>query len=113
MTNEIRLFKNNDDRTDTDLQWVEEFHSFLQGCVPENIHLKRGRIPKMTAKKAMTIIWYLQEYFPILPDTIEMCSNCNSLFDSNSEGLYWETKAKHYCGGCSDLVPYNYDRGRK
>ncbi len=49
----------------------------------------------------------------VLPDNIEKCDNCKELFDSNSEGIYWETKGKHYCGGCCDLVPYNYDRGKR
>ena len=110
---EIKLFKNNNDRLYTDLEWVDEFYNFLQGEIPDSIKLQKGHIPKMTAKKAMTIIWYLQEHFPILPDNIEMCDNCKTLYDTNAEGLYWETKGKHFCGGCSDIAPHNYDRGRK
>lgn len=113
MDNEIKLFKNNDDRTDSDLEWITEFYEFLQGQIPESIHLSRGHAPKMTPKKAMAIIWYLQEHFPILPDHIEKCSNCDSLFDTWSSGIYWETKGKHFCNGCEHLVPENYDRGKK
>ncbi len=113
MEKEIKLLKNNDHRTDTDLQWITEFYNFLQGNIPKNIHFVRGHKPKMTAKKAMAIIWYLQEHFSILPDYIEQCDSCNNLFDSDSEGIYWETKGKHYCGGCDHIVPWNYDKGRK
>lgn len=113
MKNEITLLKNNDKRTDTDLEWVDEFYQFLQGEIPEGMHLGKGHSPKMTPKKAMAIIWYLQEHFSILPDHIERCDNCNSLFDSWSSGIYWETKGKHYCGGCDHLVPQNYDRGKR
>ncbi len=113
MSNEIALLKNNDKREWDDLEWVEEFYSFLQGEMPDKIQIARGHAPKMSAKKAMTIIWYLQEHFPILPSTIEKCSNCDGLFNTNSSGLYWESKHKHFCDGCSYLVPENYDRGKR
>jgi len=113
MDNEIELIKNNDNRTDSDLQWVQEFYEFLQGNIPDQLHFGHGHAPKMTQKKAFSIIWYLQEHFPIIPDYIERCDNCGELFDSHSEGLYWETKSKHFCGSCSENVPENYDRGKK
>jgi hypothetical protein len=97
----------------TDVQWIDELNKFLQGECPESIHLTRGHQPKLSVKKANAVIWYLQEHMRILPDNIEKCDNCNELFDANGEGIYWETKGKHYCGGCCDLVPYNYDRGKR
>lgn len=109
----IKLRKNNDDRTDTDLEWVDEFYRFLQGDIPKNISIGRGHKPKMSQKKANTIIWYLQEHFPILPENIERCDTCGELFDRHSSGIYWETKGKHYCGGCDYLVPENYDKGKR
>ncbi len=111
--NEINLLKNNDNRTDSDLEWVDEFYRFLQGEIPDRILLSRGHKPKLSPKKAFAIIWYLQEHFPVIPDNINRCDNCGGLFDGNLEGLYWETKGKHYCGGCNHLVPANYDRGKK
>ena len=96
-----------------DLEWMDEFYKFLQGKVPEEISIGRGHQPKLSEKKANTIIWYLQEHLRILPDNTERCDTCGSLYDSWSEGIYWETKGKHYCGGCDYLVPENYDRGKK
>lgn len=96
-----------------DLEWINEFYSFLQGEMPEGTTISNGHKPKMSSKKANTIIWYLQEHLRILPDNIEKCSSCDELYDSNSGGIYWETKGKHYCAGCSDQVPYNYDKGRR
>lgn len=113
MSNEIKLLKNNQNRTDTDLEWIDEFYKFLMGEVPEDISLGKGHKPKLSPKKAMAVIWYLQEHFSIFPDTIEQCSNCQNLYDSASEGIYWETKGKSFCGGCCHLVPYNFDRGKK
>jgi hypothetical protein len=112
MDNEIKLLKNNSHREDSDLEKIDEFFRFLTGKVPDQISLTRGHAPKMSKKKAFTIIWYLQEHLSIFPDHIDKCDNCGELFDSDSEGIYWETKGKDYCGGCSDLVPENYDRGR-
>lgn len=114
MNNEIKLLRNNDNRTDSDIEKVREFYRFLTGEeMPEKISMGRGHAPKMSEKKAFSIIWYLQEYLSVFPDTIERCNSCGELYDSNREGIYWETKGKHFCGGCCDQVPYNYDRGRK
>lgn len=109
MKNEIQLLKNNDNRTDSDLEWVTEFYEFLKGNMPKSIHLGRGSAMKLTEKKAFAIIWYLQEHFPVFPDTIERCSNCGDLFDTNCSGIHWESKGRHYCDGCDYLVPENYD----
>ncbi len=109
---EIKLLKNNQKRTDTDVEWVEEFYQFLQGVVPKGIHYRRGCVPKLSKKKAFAIIYYLQEHFPLIPDHMEVCWWCGDIFDSG-EGLYWETKGRYYCGGCDYNVPQNYDRGRK
>ena len=112
--NVIKLLKNNDNRTDSDIEKVREFYRFLTGDdMPDKISIGKGHVPKMSEKKAFSIIWYLQEHLSIFPDTIERCSVCGELFDTNSEGIYWETKGKHYCGCCCDIVPYNYDRGRR
>lgn len=97
----------------TDLDWMKELNKFLQGECSDNIQLRRGHKPKLSVKKAFAIIWYLQEHMRILPDNIEKCDNCNDLFDHNSEGIYWESKGKNFCGGCDHLVPENYDRGKR
>ncbi len=108
----INLLKNNDERTDSDTEWIEEFYCFLKGVVPEGMEMGRTNMLRLSKKKAFSIIWYLQEHFPILPDHIEVCWNCDSIFDVYSEGLHWETKNRHYCGSCTHLVPEHYDRGR-
>lgn len=109
MYNKIILLKNNDNRTDSDIEKIQEFYRFLTGeKIPETISLGHGHNPKMSKNKAFSIIWYLQEHLSIFPDTIEKCAACGELFDTDSEGIYWDAKGKHYCGGCSDIVPYNY-----
>jgi len=114
MYDEIKLLKNNDNRTDSDLEKIDEFYRFLTGDeIPEGLTFLRGHAPKMSEKKAMSIIWYLQEHLSILPDHIEQCSVCGCLYDSYNSGLYWESKGKHYCSSCSDIVPENYDRGKR
>jgi len=92
------------------IEQINEFYEFLQGECPEKLCFKRGHQPKLNDKKSFAIIYYLQEYFKIFSDTIEKCDNCKELFDTRNEGLYWESKGKNYCGGCSDNVPVNYDR---
>lgn len=100
MDNEINLLKNNDKRTDSDLEWITEFYDFLKGGCPENISFARGHGVKLSPNKAYSIIYYLQEHFPVLPDHIEQCSFCKSLYDSDSSGYYSELKVKFYCDSC-------------
>lgn len=100
MNKEISLLKNNDNRDDTDLEWLQEFYEFLQGDCPDKISLGRGHQPKLSRNKAFAIIWYLQEHFPVFPDHIEKCSDCGMLYDSHSSGYHSETRGKFYCGGC-------------
>lgn len=113
MNRKIKLLKNNAKKDWDDLEWINEFFNFLQGDIPESIRFRNTHKPKLSQKKAFAIIYYLQEHFPLLPDYIEQCGGCGNLFDFNSEGLYWETKGKHYCDECTYLVPENYDRGKR
>lgn len=110
MGKEIELLKNNEDRNWDDLEWIEEFYKWLQGEKAETT--VSGFKPKLTAKKAFNIIWYLQEVLSILPSNIEKCDICDELYDGDSEGIYWETKGKFYCSGCDHLVPEKYDMGK-
>lgn len=96
----INLLKNNAKREWSDLEWVEEFYEFLQGAVPNTISLARGHKVKLTPNKAMAVIWYLQEHFAILPDTIEKCDTCHDLYDSSRSGYYSEIKKRFYCNSC-------------
>ncbi len=73
MANNIQLLKNNDKRDWDDVEWVDEFYRFLTGETPGNINEGKPMF-KLSEKKAYTIIWYLQEHFPILPDTKPMIS---------------------------------------
>ena len=113
MNDEIKLLKNNFDRTDSDLEKLDEFYRFLTGEeMPESISLGKGHKPKMSEKKAYSIIWYLQEHLSVFNDNIDRCNNCGELYDTHVEGIHWETKGKSYCGACDYLVPQNYDTGR-
>lgn len=105
MANKIPFLKNNDKRDWDDTEWINEFIRFLQGDPPKGIKMPRGHAPKMSEKKAWSVVWYLQEKLPVLPDNIEQCDNCGCIFDSNTEGDYWQKKFKHYCDGCCHLIP--------
>ena len=108
MNSEIKLQKNNDNRDWSDLEWIQEFHDFLQGEIPETINISDTHKVKLTPEQSSTIIWYLQEHFPVFPDEIEMCDCCNRMYDSGSEGCYFEIEGKHYCGGCQDESDAEY-----
>lgn len=112
MKNKIKhQYVNDDEVSKSDIDWLREFHSFLQGDVPEMMSIPEEI--KLSPKQAFSIIYYLQERLCVFPDNIEICSVCNDLYDSNSEGEYFELEGKHYCGGCecSSEATYCYDCG--
>lgn len=102
--NDIKLLKNNDNRQCDDVEWVQEFYNFLTGHVPKTMELGHSAI-KLSPTKAFSIIYYLQEHFPIIPDTIEKCSLCHTIYDSDNTGFHSEKNQKFYCGSCSDQAP--------
>ena len=66
------------------IEQVEEFYTFLQGKVPECLHMKRP--PHLTGQMAFKIIYYLQEVLHIIPDKYERCKSCKDIYDIESEG---------------------------
>lgn len=60
---------------------------------------------KLSRKKALYIISYLQSELPIISNNIHQCWNCRSFFNENSEGTLWAKKGQFYCGPCSYCVP--------
>ena len=99
MENKIKFTKQKASENDTDLEWINEFFQFLQGDVPESLHIGKHKISKLTPKKAFSIIYYLQEHLPVFPDNIEICSNCKDLFYTNY-GFYCEKRKKWFCAAC-------------
>jgi hypothetical protein len=66
------------------IEKVEELYLFLQGNLPECIHMKRP--PRLSKVMAFRIIWFLQEQTHVLPDKFERCRTCGNIFNSESEG---------------------------
>lgn len=114
MSYEISKNNNNDKRNLDDLAWIEELYNFLQGKeLPDGFSVGKSSQPKLSEKKAYTIIWLLQEHLRVLPDHIERCDCCGDLYDSYQCGLYVEKPFKrmhHFCDGCADNVPEKYWR---
>jgi hypothetical protein len=102
MENKIKLQKNNDNRDWSDVERIQEFHDFLQGEIPNGMYFSDDYKVNLTPEQSSAIIWYLQEHFPVFPDSIEMCDDCKRMYDSDSEGCYYEIEGKHYCGACED-----------
>lgn len=107
--NELKLLRSQDVKKNLDdLTWITNFYEMLQGGNPdEGVDFGRGCKPKMSAKKAMSIIWYLQEVLSVFPSNIEQCSNCNSLYDTDNSGHHSEINDRFYCGACDYLAPYS------
>ena len=69
---------------------MQEFFDFLKGKTEDEV---RGS-PKLTKKKAFSVIYYLQEKLRILPDNYEMCFACQSLFDTHRGGTTIDADGK-------------------
>ena len=98
---------------------MNELYQFLQGkTVPEKFTLKD--LPHLSEEQAFTVIYMLQEWLCILPDTYERCAKCGCIFDTWTGGIYTGDNksemeevnnmgyeftekdiAKHYCDGCA------------
>ena len=93
---------------------IDILYRFLMGDIPEGVICKA---PKLSPKKAFTVIWFLQEVICCLPDSIEQCDGCKNLFDSESEGyclddqyiLNGRTLPKKYWGHWCDSCRPNVD----
>ena len=94
--------KQEQERRYQELLAIQTFSDFLQGTIPDGVTIQRShRVKKMTPAQAMSVIWVLQEVCHLLPDRYEMCSNCESIYDYNSEGRYIEKTGKCYCDTCA------------
>jgi len=85
-----------------DLERTEELFAFLQGTLPDGYCIEPASMPMLTAEQAWTVIWYLGELHWQVPDHIERCEVCGTLFDTESEGTcldYGEAPC-HFCDNC-------------
>lgn len=64
---------------------IEGFYEFLQ----KDCGLK--------ADVAFSVIYFLQETLPLIPDSIERCNDCDDIFDSDKEGQYCDECGHHHC----------------
>lgn len=94
------------------LEMTEELFAFLQGDVPETIHLGCDKVPKLSADQAWSVIWYLGNLYWKVTDYIERCDVCGTLYDSNREGacLDYGHAPYHFCEGCTEGTEYRDKR---
>ena len=79
---------------------IRDFFYFLQGKCPETISC--NNIPNLHNEQASSVIYYLQEHLPVLPDTIEKCDKCGKLFDLFHSGIHCEI-CGNLCEDCENL----------
>lgn len=88
---EIKLLKNNEKLELSDLEWTDKLYQFLTNEV------------KLSNKKAFSVVFFLQEHVPLLPDHIEKCDVCGTLFDTYASGHHSDLTDKFYC--CESCEP--------
>lgn len=76
---------------------IDILYKYLMGEeLPDGTHC---RMPKLSANKAFSVIWFLQEVMHCLPDNIEQCKVCKELYDTDSEGCYLDDQYKYRVSG--------------
>jgi hypothetical protein len=80
------------------LEQVDKLYSFLQGELPEGCYCNP---PKMSSRKAFTIIWFIQEFLRVIPETYERCTRCGNLFDTYNSG--GNIRDRYYCDYCINV----------
>lgn len=80
---------------------IEELYQFLQGNLPDRIRVQDAAIPRLTADQAWTVIWYLGNLYWQIPDHIERCDECHTMFDTKNEGQLRDSKPFHLCDNCA------------
>lgn len=86
----------------TNLEKTQELYDFLQGNIPENI--RTDNPPTLTAEQAWTVIWFLGNQYWQVPDCIEKCDVCDSLYHTWEEGecMDYGKPPFFFCGSCMD-----------
>jgi hypothetical protein len=84
----------------SDLDWINCFYKWLQGEKPE--HCNYTIKGALTEDQAWSVIYYLQELLPVLPEYIERCDVCGELFDERDEGYYFSFDGTNCCPACMD-----------
>jgi len=76
---------------------IDILYKYLKGEeLPEGVHC---RMPKLSPRKAFSVIWFLQEILHVLPDNIEQCRVCKELFDTDCSGVHIDDQWKHRSNG--------------
>ncbi len=76
---------------------LDVLYKYLMGIeLPEGVCCQ---MPRLSANKAFSVIWFLQEIMRCLPDNIEQCDGCKELFDTDSSGIHIDDQWKHTRSG--------------
>ncbi len=66
---------------------IEQFFEMLKGGnLPQGILMTDQ--PTLNTREAFSILWYIQEHLGLLDSRYELCDNCESLFNSHSQGSF-------------------------
>jgi len=67
------------------LEDIEQFMEMLTGGrLPNGMGMPHQ--PRLEARQAFSIVWYLQNHLRILPDHFEQCDVCERVFDCHHGG---------------------------
>ncbi|MDR1902068.1 MAG: hypothetical protein LBQ88_07305 [Treponema sp.] len=88
--------------SDNLIENVSELYNYLQGKQRPSGFGEGLLMPQLSEDMAWEIIYVLQEGLRIIPDHIERCDNCGTLYNTDSGGRYSELEGKCYCECCLD-----------
>lgn len=102
------------EENDKDLERTQQLYDFLRGEIPEGYKIAKAHRPKLTDDQAWTVIWYLGNQFWQVPDCVDRCEVCGSLYHAHQEGhcLDYGRAPYHFCDNCMYTDAYRNKAAR-
>lgn len=84
------------------VELCEQLYLLLQGVVPKGYHIKPAELPKLSPKKAWTVVWWVQNQHREFPDIVERCDVCQAFYNTECSGTFVDVDSgpRHFCDDC-------------
>jgi len=82
------------------LEKINKFVDYLRGEeIPDGCLIES---PKLSQEQAENIVYMMQMFLEVIPDSYDVCANCGCVYDSYEQGNY------HYCEECDNKYCEEY-----
>lgn len=103
------------EKLDYDLKQTRALFGLLQGTVPDGCEIPEAEIPTLSADQAWTVVWWLGNAYWQVPDSVERCDVCGTLYHAHREGecLDFGDAPYFFCDSCINSPEYHAKEATK